>query len=141
MFQSRKVALYDPEKNRHPLLMVPVSLLRGWQSFSSRNLSLGQLNPRLADEYDRFDIPKIHPKFDVYGPTRLDDPDATWKIVCRGDEDVHEHLHFARLSYLKGLGLWDGGIKRLLSEKGRKMLIGPSPPALPLLDLAGVGVK
>ena len=77
----------------------------------------------------------------MYGPTRLDDPEATWKIVWTGEEDVREHMPFARLSYTKGLGWWDGGLKRLISERGREMLIGPMPPALPILEHAGLGVR
>ena len=94
-----------------------------------------------AEDYHRFNIPTLHPQFDVYGPTNLDDLEAIWKIVWTGEENLQEHILFARLYYSKGLGWWDGNIKRLVSEKGREMLIGPMPPALPLLEHAGLGVR
>ena len=141
MADNHSIALFDPKKDSLPLVMVPTSLLHSSQHPLFPLSPRTNLNRMTEDDYHRFDIPTLHPQFDVYGPTDLNDLDATWKIVWTGEENLQEHMPFARLHYSKGLGWWDGTVKRLVSEKGREMLIGPMPPALPLLEHAGLGLR
>ncbi len=50
-------------------------------------------------------------------------------------------MPFARLSYTKALGWWNGSVKRIVWESEREMLIGPMPPAVALLEHAGLGIR
>ena len=124
---EERVPVFDSE--HHKLSLVALSQLDSSSISLPRNRSAQALKKMLtclAAQYVVLEIPRLHPRFDIY---RSDDPDPkkTYAVVTHHeDENVVGMKWIARLDFYR-LGWWRAGVMRMVGAEYRQLWVGPIP--------------
>ena len=79
----------------------------------------------LAAQYTILDIPRFHPRFDLYGSSGPG-KESTYSVVTSIEHVKVEQTFDARLNLIR-LGWWRGGVLRMLEKRYRQLWVGPIP--------------
>ena len=79
----------------------------------------------LAAKYTILDIPRVHPRFDIYGSNEFDTED-TYAVVTRNEHIKLGNSFVVRLHFYR-VGLWRAGVMRMVGRRYRRLWVGPIP--------------
>ena len=123
---EERVPVFDPEVSK--LSLVALSQLDG--SFIPLQTdrcaeALKKILTCLVAQYAILEIPRLRPRFDIYGS---DESDAkrTYAVVTRLRHVNVEMRCISRLDFYR-LGWWRAGPMRMVGAKYRRLWVGPIP--------------
>ena len=77
-------------------------------------------------KYIVLDIPRLHPRFDLYGSTEFD-TESTYMIVTRNAYTKVGRSFMVRFHFYR-FGWWRAGVLLMVGERCRRLWNGPMPP-------------
>lgn len=122
---QKRVPVFNPED--YSLRLAALSQLdRSFTPLQSPfSESLRRMLIHLASQYIILDIPRLHPRFDIYGSNELDTT-KTYAVVTRKEHAKVGMKYITRLDFYR-LGWWRAGIMRMVGTKYRRLWVGPIP--------------
>ena len=79
-----------------------------------------------AAKYIVLDIPRLHPRFDIYGSNEFDTK-STYMTVTRNEYTKVGRSFMVRLHFYR-FGWWCAGVLLMAGERCGQLWIGPMPP-------------